>query len=85
MTGPIMPLMVKGKGWRLGRPYAELAFVAGVTALLLALVADRTRYGIQALAPILVYAFAAGFGLEFVSASWCGRWRPEGQPRGRRR
>ena len=62
--------MMNTRGWRLGRQYTELIFVASVTVVLLALVADLTRYGTRELPPILAYAFAAGFGLEFVSASW---------------
>ena len=52
-----------------------------VTALLLALVADGTRRGLQGLPGMLVYAFAAGFGLESVSASWRGCRRPRGGER----
>lgn len=61
-----------------GRHYVELAFMTAVTALLLALVAGQTRRGVEGTPGMLVYAFAAGFGLEFVSASWRGRWRPRG-------
>jgi len=74
--GPIIALVMNEKTWRCGRRYAELAFMTCVTALLLALVARETRNGLQGLSAIAVYAFAAGFGLEFVGASWSGRWRP---------
>ncbi len=56
-----------------GRRYLELAFMAVVTAVLLALVADQTHRGFDGLPSILVAAFAAGFGLEFVSSSWRDR------------
>ena len=62
--------MMNARGWRLGRQYTQFFFMASVTAVLLALVADLTRYGMRELPAILAYAFAAGFGLEFVSASW---------------
>ena len=64
--------------WRRGRHYTELAFMAVVTALLLALVADATRRGLAGVPGMLVYAFAAGFGLEFVSSSWLGPGRRGG-------
>ena len=47
--------------------------MAVVTAVLLALVADQTHRGFDGLPSILVAAFAAGFGLEFVSSSWRDR------------
>lgn len=53
--------------------------MAAVTALLLALVADATRRGLAGLPGMVVYAFAAGFGLEFVSASWLGPKRRGGR------
>jgi len=65
---------------RRGR-HVELAFMTVVTALLLALVAGESSRGLVGLPGILVYAFGAGFGLEFVSASWRGRWRPRGGER----
>jgi hypothetical protein len=66
---------------RHGRHYAEVAFMTAVTALLLALLAAETRRGLEGLPGMLVYAFAAGFGLESVIASWRGRWRPGGGER----
>ena len=56
-----------------GRRYIELGFMAVVTAVLLAFVAEQTRHGLDGLPGILVFAFGAGFGLEFVSSSWCAR------------
>lgn len=53
--------------------YLPVVYVALVTALLLALVADQTSRGPAALPGILVHALAAGFGLEFV----CSRWAAE--------
>ena len=66
---------------RHGRRHTELVFMSAVTALLLALVAGETSRGLDGLPGMLIYALAAGFGLEFVSASWRGRWRPEGGER----
>lgn len=64
-----------------GRRYVELAYVTAVTALLLALVAERTRYGIEGLPSVLVFALPAGFGLEYVGASWRERWRTHADTR----
>ena len=71
--------MMRDTARRNARQYAEFVFVAVVTALLLALVADGTRRGFGWLPAMLVFSFAAGFGLEFVSSSWRGRWRPQGR------
>ncbi len=73
--------LVMSENIRRSGPHAELAFMTVVTALLLALVAGETSRGPSELPEMLVYAFAAGFGLEFVSASWRGRWRPRGGER----
>jgi hypothetical protein len=45
-----------------------------VTACLLALAFEQalTR-GLAGFGAVAVYAFAAGFGLEFVAAAWTGR------------
>lgn len=65
--------------------YAGLAFVGSVTALLLAAVAARALSGPAGLAQASVYALAAGFGLEYVSAVWTRRERPQqARRRGRR-
>lgn len=58
--------------------YAQLAFMAAVTALLLALVAEQTGRGPAGLPATVVYAFAAGFGLEFVGSAWRGERRNRG-------
>jgi hypothetical protein len=65
---------------RAGRRYGELAFVAVVTACLLAFVAVEALEGPSSLPGVVLYALAAGFGLEFVSAVWTGRG-PSGGPR----
>jgi len=57
---------------RQGRRYAQLVFVAAVTAMLLALVVEQTERGLTGVPATLVYAFAAGFGLEFVASFWRG-------------
>jgi len=49
---------------------AVLAFMAGVTACLLALVFAQATRGPNGLLGAVVYAFGAGFGLEFVSSTW---------------
>ena len=54
---------------------AILAFVAGVTACLLALVFAQATQGPNGFLGAVVYAFGAGFGLEFVSSAWTGRRR----------
>lgn len=52
--------------WR----FVELAFVTAVTACLLAFVFVLAARGPAALPGAVVYAFAAGFGLEFVASTW---------------
>ena len=57
---------------------AVLAFMAGVTACLLALVFAQATRGPNGLLGAVVYAFGAGFGLEFVSSAWTdGRRGPQ--------
>jgi hypothetical protein len=58
-----------------GRHYGRLIFIAGVTAYLLAVVFGQATQGPSGLPAVLVYSFAAGFGLEFLCASWVGRTR----------
>lgn len=55
--------------------YAGLLFVASVTVCLLAFVFHQAARGTDGLAGVVVYAFAAGFGLEFLGAAWTGGWR----------
>ncbi len=57
------------KGWH----YGQLVFVAMVTACLLAFVFDQAGEGRGGLTGMVVWSFAAGFGLEFVCAFWGGR------------
>lgn len=54
------------------RRYLPLAYVALVTALLLAVLAEQSARGSAALPELAVYSLAAGFGLEFVSSMWVG-------------
>ncbi len=56
--------------------YLAVVYVALVTALLLALVAEQASRGPAALPGALVYALAAGFGLEFVWSAWTAESRP---------
>ena len=58
---------------RTTRRYAELAFVAVVTACLLAFVFSQAARGPAGFPGVIVYGFAAGFGLEYVSSVWTGR------------
>ena len=59
------------KSWQ----YGQLVFVAVVTACLLTFVFDQAATGMGSLAGMVVWSFAAGFGLEFVCAAWSGRAR----------
>jgi len=52
---------------------AVLAFMGTVTACLLALVFEQAARGPSELLGGVVFALAAGFGLEFVSSVWTGR------------
>ncbi len=58
-----------------------LVYVALVTALLLALVAEQSSRGPTALPGVLVYSLAAGFGLEFVCSTWAARGGPSSDER----
>ena len=54
---------------------AVLAFMATVTACLLALVFEQATRGPSGLVGGVGFALAAGFGLEYVGAVWTGRGR----------
>ena len=62
-------LISKGSHW------GQLAFMAAVTAYLLGAVFVHAARGSSGLTGMVIFAFAAGFGLEFVSAAWTGRLR----------
>jgi len=64
---------------RTTRRYAELAFVALVTAVLLAFVFGQASRGLGGLPGVVVYGFAAAFGLEYVSSVWTGRTSGRGR------
>ncbi len=53
----------------------SLAFIAGVTVCLLVFAFGQAARGVSGLPGMVVYAFAAGFGLEFMGAAWTGAWR----------
>jgi hypothetical protein len=57
------------------RHYGRLAFMSVVTACLLAFVFSQAAKGPAGIPAVVIYSFAAGFGLEFVCASWTGRER----------
>ena len=65
------------------RRYLPLVYVALVTALLLALVAELSIRGPTALPGVLVYSLGAGFGLEFVCSGWAARTGAPGDERSR--
>jgi hypothetical protein len=52
------------------RRHARLAFMACVTAAMLALTLAHARRGLPALPTVAVYALTVGFGLEFLRAEW---------------
>jgi hypothetical protein len=54
---------------------AVLAFMGAVTVCLLALVFAQATRGSNGLMGVVVYAFGAGFGLEFVASAWTDRGR----------
>ena len=64
--------MTREKRERASRILA-LAYMAAVTAFLLTLAFAAAAKGPSGIPGLLVYALAAGFGLEFVAASWTGR------------
>jgi len=65
------------KGWH----YGQLAFMALVTACLLTFVFEQAASGFGGLMGMVVWSFAAGFGLEFVVAFWTGRAQGTGRRR----
>jgi hypothetical protein len=50
--------------------HVRMAFVAVVTAAMLALTLAHARRGLPALPTAAVYALTVGFGLEFLRAEW---------------
>lgn len=55
--------------------HARLAFMTAVTATMLALTFYHAGRGLPGLPTTVVYALTVGFGLEFLGATWSGRWR----------
>jgi hypothetical protein len=51
------------------------AFMAIVTATMLALTFEHARRGLPAMPTMTVYALTVGFGLEFLRAEWSGTRR----------
>ena len=51
-----------------------LAFVFAVTTCLVAFVFIQAARGLPGIPGVIVYALAAGFGLEFVGAAWTRRF-----------
>lgn len=63
------------------RLHGRVVFVGAVTAILLAFVFEQAARGFAGLPGVFVYSLAAGFGLEFVSSIWAGRWRGRARQR----
>jgi hypothetical protein len=61
--------------------HVQLVFVAVVTAIMLASVFEQTDAGPAGIPGMVIYAFAAGFGLEFLCSAWTGRGRGGEQQR----
>ena len=57
------------------RSCARTAFVAAVTAAMLALTLVHAQRGGAGIANVVAYALTAGFGLEFVGSAWRHGWR----------
>lgn len=55
--------------------HAVLVFVAAVTVCCVAFAFEQASKGLAGIPGLLVYAFAAGFGLESLGSSWTCRWR----------
>ena len=51
-----------------------LAFMALVTACMLAFALHQAARGVAGLPGLVLYSFCAGFGLECVGSLWRGRW-----------
>jgi hypothetical protein len=66
---------MREKATAIAQRHVQLVFVAAVTAILLASVFEQTDAGPAGIPGMVVYAFAAGFGLEFIWATWTGRER----------
>jgi hypothetical protein len=54
------------------RRHARMAFMAAVTAAMLALTFEHARRGLAGLDTAAAYALTVGFGLEFLAAGWTG-------------
>jgi hypothetical protein len=57
------------------RRHIRVAFMALVTATMLALTFEHARRGLPAFPTVAVYALTVGFGLEFLRAEWAGPGR----------
>ncbi len=72
---------MRERGVQTAQRVAVLVFIASVTTVLLAFVFGQAARGLAGLPGVLVYAFAAGFGLEFLGSAWTGGWRQRGSRR----
>jgi hypothetical protein len=59
----------------------RLAFMAAVTAAMLALTFEHARRGLPGMATAGVYALTVGFGLEHLATAWTGGRRRGGSAR----
>jgi hypothetical protein len=57
------------------RAHVRWAFMAAVTATMLALTFEQARRGLPGMATASVYALTVGFGIEFLRAEWSGARR----------
>lgn len=64
---------------KIGR-HIRWAFMAAVTATMLALTLEHARRGLPAFPTIAVYALTVGFGLEFLRAEWTGAGHGQMRP-----
>ena len=67
-----LPCMTTRTSWEKLHRSAVLAFMAMVTVGLVALALGQSGSGAAGVPGLVVYSFAAGFGLEFVGSAW--RW-----------
>jgi hypothetical protein len=51
-----------------------MAFIGAVTCYLLAIVIARSLEGFGGVAEVVVFGFAAAFGLEFLWSTWSTLW-----------
>jgi hypothetical protein len=63
----------------MGHRLAVLAFMAGVTAYLLARTLAELAGGMGGAVEAAVYGISAVLGLRFIAGTWAGLWGPPGR------